>query len=81
MNWEKICPNLKFAGKNKIGNFKLNIMNEIKKNWEKCVFLWEERNFEHIGNSVHTADFSALGKALNIYIDSLIFCPSRQHVK
>ena len=81
MNWEKICPNLKFAVKNKIGNFKLNIMNEIKKNWEKCVFHWEERNFEHIGNSVLTADFLALGKALNIYIDSLIFCPSRQHVK
>ena len=38
-------------------------------------------NVEPIGNSSHKAEFLALGKALNIYIDYLMFCPSRQHVK
>ena len=43
--------------------------------------MWEKLNFEHIRNSVHTAEFLALGKALNIFINDLMFYPSRQHVK
>ena len=48
---------------------------------EKIVFHWEKQNFEPIGNSTHKAEFLALGKARNIYIDYLMFCPSRQNVK
>ena len=33
------------------------------------------------GNFVHTTEFLALGKAVNIYINYLMFYPSRQHVK
>ena len=48
----------------------------------KYVFFWEELNFEHIGNSVYTTEFLALGgKALNIYINCSMISPSRQHVK
>ena len=50
-------------------------------NREKYVFHWQKLNFEPIGNSAHKAGFLALGKALNIYIDYLMFYPSRQHVK
>ena len=53
----------------------------LSKNWEKYVFHWEKLNFEHIGNSVHTEEFLALGKALHIYINYLMFYASRQHVK
>ena len=53
----------------------------LSKNWEKYAFHWEKWNFEPIGNSVHTAEFLPLGKALNIYIDCLTFYPSRQHEK
>ena len=53
----------------------------LSKNWEKYFLQWEIYNFEHIGNSVHTTEFLALGKALNIYIDCLMFYPGRQHVK
>ena len=53
----------------------------LSKNWEKCVFHWEELNFEHTGNSVHTAEFLALGKALNIYINYSLIHSSRQHGK
>ena len=44
----------------------------LSKNWE-C----QENNFEHTGNSAHTAEFFALGKALNIYIEDLMFLPKR----
>ena len=37
--------------------------------------------FEPIGNSAHNAGFLALGKALNTYINYLMFESSRQHVK
>ena len=47
----------------------------------KYVFHWEKQNFELIGNFAHKVEFLALGKTLNIYIDYLMFCPSRQHVK
>ena len=40
----------------------------LSKNWEKYDIHWEKWNFEHIGNSVHTAEFWVLGKALNVYI-------------
>ena len=50
-------------------------------NWEKYVFHWEKLNFEPIGNSAQKAEFLALGKTLNFYIDYLMFCPSRQRVK
>ena len=39
---------------------------------KKYVFHCEKCNFEHIWNSVYTAEFSALGKAMNIYIGHLI---------
>ena len=54
---------------------------KLLKNWEKYVFYWEKWNFEHIGNSVHNAEFLALGKVLDIYIEYLMFYPSRRHVK
>ena len=41
----------------------------LSKNWEKYFFHWEELHFEHIGNYVHTAEFLALVKALNTYIN------------
>ena len=50
-------------------------------NREKHVFYWEKQNFEPIGNSAHKTGFLALGKALNIHIDYLMFYISRQHVK
>ena len=53
----------------------------LSKNWKKYVLHWEKCNFEHIGNSVHATEFLALGKTLNIYIDYLMFYPSKQHVK
>ena len=37
----------------------------LSKNWKKYVLHWEKCNFEHIGNSVHTTEFLALGKTLN----------------
>ena len=48
---------------------------------KKHDFHWEELNFEHIGNSVHTTEFSVLSKALNICINYLMFNSCRQHVK
>ena len=51
----------------------------LLKNWEKPVFHWEELNFEHIRNSVHTAESLALGKVLIIYNSYWMFYPSRQN--
>ena len=45
------------------------------------MFSIGKMQFEHIGNSVHTTEFLALGKTLNIYIDYLMFYPNRQYVK
>ena len=42
----------------------------LSKNWWKYVFHREKLNFETIGNSVHTAEFWALGKAW-IFMSSL----------
>ena len=36
----------------------------LSMNWEKLIFHWEKWNFEPTGNSVHTTDIVALGKAL-----------------
>ena len=36
----------------------------MKMNWEKLIFDWEKWNFEPTGNSVHTTEIVALGKAL-----------------
>ena len=44
----------------------------LSKNWEKYDIHWEKWNFEHIGNSVHTAEFWVLGKAQNVYIKYLM---------
>ena len=41
----------------------------------------EKQNFERIANSAYAIEFPALGKALNIPINYLIFYPSRQYVK
>ena len=35
----------------------------MKMNWEKLIFYWEKWNFEPTGNSVHTTEIVALGKA------------------
>ena len=40
-------------------------------NWEKYIFYWEKLNFEHIGNSVHTA---SIGKALKAFFISTTIC-------
>ena len=47
----------------------------LSKNWEKYVLNWENGTLNKlgIGNFVHTAEFLALGKPLNIYIDHLMF--------
>ena len=37
------------------------------------IFTFTNMNFEHIVDSVHTTEFSALKKASNIYINCLIF--------
>ena len=53
-------------------------------NRKKYVSHWEEWIFKPIGNSAHKAEFLALRKVLNIYIDYidyLMFYSSRQHVK
>ena len=36
----------------------------MKMNWEKLIFHWEKWNFQPTGNSVHTTEIVALGKAL-----------------
>ena len=36
----------------------------MKRNWEKLIFHWEKWNFKPTGNSVHTTEIMALGKAL-----------------
>ena len=33
-------------------------------NWEKSIFHFEKQNLKHIGNSVHTTEYLACGKAL-----------------
>ena len=53
----------------------------LSKKLEKYVFHREKWNFEHTGNSVHTAESLALGKVLKIYIEYLMFFLIRQHVK
>ena len=47
----------------------------------KHVFHWEKWNFEPIANSAHTTEIVVLRKVLNIYIDHLLFYPSRKHVR
>ena len=36
----------------------------LKMNREKSIFHFEKQNLEHIGNSVHTTEYLAFGKAL-----------------
>ena len=48
--------------------------------WEKLIFHCEEWNFEPTANSAHTTELSVLGKALNTYIDYLMYYLCR-HVK
>ena len=43
------------------------------------VSVGKKWNFESIEDSAYTAEFLALRKALNIYIDNLVFYPSRQN--
>ena len=48
----------------------------------KCLFHRKKIcEFEHIGNSMHSTEFLSLRKALNIYIDYLMFYASRQYMK
>ena len=51
--------------------------NNVSMNMEKYVFQLEKLNFEPTANSAHTAERLALGKALNIYINYLMFWPSK----
>ena len=67
MNWEKLCPNLKFTIKmgndNKMGNLHKvshisNLFSNFKNlsmNWDNYVFHWENWVFEPIGNLLHNA--------------------------
>ena len=59
----------------------LPLIKEFIKELVKHVFRWEKLNFKHFGNFVHTTEFLALGKTVNIYINCLMFYPSKQHVK
>ena len=45
----------------------------LSANWENLIFHWEEWNFEPTTNSAHTTELSVLGKALNTYIDYLMY--------
>ena len=36
----------------------------MKRNWKKLIFHWGKWNFKPTGNSVHTTEIMALGKAL-----------------
>ena len=75
MNWEKLCPNLSFTIKNKIGNshkkgsshFKLNI-NDLDIPFPKILRIYRRigKNFFHwekwnepIGNNAHTTKYLA----------------------
>ena len=51
------------------------------KNCKKDVIHWEKLNFQHIRNSVHTAEFFVLAKALNFYINYSMSYPGRKYVK
>ena len=42
---------------------------------KKYIFLWKNLNFEHIGNAVHTTEFLALEKAVNICINYFMSKP------
>ena len=44
------------------------------------MFSLGKMEFEHIMNSVYTAQFLALGNAQNKNVDYLIYYSSRQHV-
>ena len=46
-------------------------------NRKKYVFHWEKWNFELIVNFVNNTQFLVLGKALNIYIEYLMFYLNR----
>ena len=59
----------------------LPLIKEFIKELAKHVFRWEKLNFKHFGNFVHTTEFLALGKTVNIYINCLMFYPSKQHMK
>ena len=61
-----------------LNNDDLRVYRRIGK---KYLLYLEELNFEHIGNSVYTAEFFVLGKFLSIYINYLVFYPSRQDAK
>ena len=55
----------------------------MKLNWEKLIFHWEKWKFEPTGNSEHTTEIVALGKAVlarlylkvKVYTDLLIVHP------
>ena len=36
----------------------------LSMNWEKLIFQWEKWNFEPTGNSLHTTEILAFGKAI-----------------
>ena len=53
----------------------------ITSNFKNLSINWEKWNFEPIVNSAHTAELLTLTKALNKYMDYLMYYPRRQHAK
>ena len=72
--FEFIVENQEEFTENKAGHI-LNLMDEylkylsLKMNREKLIFNFEKRDLEFIGNSVHTAEYLAFGKALLARLD------------
>ena len=53
----------------------------ITSNFKNLSINWGKWNFEPIVNSAHTAELLTLTKALNKYMDYLMYYPRRQHAK
>ena len=84
MNWEKLCPNLRFTAENKMehlhkaGHISTSIwwmrypissnFKNLSMNWIKYVFYLEKWNFETTGNFAHITKFLTLQKALLILL-------------
>ena len=75
-NREKLCPNLSSTVENKMETLhKAGHISKVSSNFknlsinlDKYVFHWEKWKFEPIGNSAHTAEVLAYGKALLILL-------------
>ena len=78
--FELHCWKLEEFIENKAGHV-LNLMVKypkyfsLKMNKEKSIFHFEKQNLEHIGNSVHTTEYLAFGKALlaRLYLEVKVY--------